>query len=237
MKKLIAFPIFVFILLLVSCDKNNDLDNLSTTKIPIDSIYFSCKIDNQPIEFKSPSAESGFWESTTTRLMKVQNSTKDSILVSYTQAFSNARYRVEIGFSETILLPIDTTSLWLTVPNQKSFLLRKGIHSIQFLEQGFDYNEATPKYCGFRIKITDLINNIRYSSYVRYRDPNISTEYPDFKSKNSFEITNLTELNTGIYQDYNDAWFFNSKFHCKLYKNSESTEPVLLTDGVINCCF
>lgn len=237
MKKLIAFPIFVFILLLVSCDKNNDLDNLSTTKIPIDSIFFSCKIDNQPIEFKSPSAESGLWESVTTRLMKVTNSTKDSILVSYTKGFRNERYRVEIGFSETILLAIDTTSLWLTVPNQKSILLRKGIHSIQFLEQGFGYNEATPKYCGFRIDITDLISNIRYSSYVRYRDPNTSTEYPDFKSKSSFEITNLTELNTGIYQDYNNAWFFNSKFHCKLYKNSESTEPVLLTDGVINCCF
>lgn len=118
MKKLIAFPIFVFILLLVSCDKNNDLDNLSTTKIPIDSIFFRVRLTINRSNL-NPLAQSGFWESTTTRLMKVQNSTKDSILVSYTQAFSNARYRVEIGFSETILLPIDTTSLWLTVPNQK----------------------------------------------------------------------------------------------------------------------
>lgn len=246
MKKTMAFFILVFILFLVSCDKNNDLDNQPetkdvenqlTTKIPIDSIFFSCKIDNQPIEFKSPSAESGIWKSETTRLKKVKNSTKDSILVSYTQDFRNEYYRVEIGFSESILLEIDTTSLWLTVPNQKSHLLRKGIHNIRFIEQGFEYNEATSKYCGFSIKITDLINNINYSSYVRYRDPNISTEYSDFKSKSSFEITELTELNTGIYKDYMNAWFFNSKFHCKLYKNSESTEPVILTDGVINCCF
>ena len=237
MKKIIAFPIFVFILFLVSCDKNNDFDNLSTTKIPIDSIFFSCKINNQPIEFKTPSAESGLWKSETTRLMKVQNSAKDSILVSYTKGFRNEHYRVEIGFSESILLDIDTTTLWLTVPNQKSLLLKKGIHNIQFIEHGFDNNEATSKHCGFNITITDLINNISYSSYVRYRDPNISTEYSDFKSKGTFEITELTELNTGIYKDYINAWFFNSKFHCKLYKNSESTEPVILTDGVINCCF
>lgn len=237
MKKLIAFSIFVFVLLLVSCDKNNDLDNQSTTKIPIDSIFFSCKIDNQPIEFKSPGAESGLWKSETTRLKKVKNSTRDSILVSYSKGFRNERYRVEIGLSETILLDIDTTSVWLTVPNQKSFLLKKGIHSIQFLEQGFDYNQATPKYCGFRINITDLINNVSYSSYIRFRDPNISTEYSDFKSKYSFEITELTELNTGIYKDYINAWFFNSKFHCKLYISSDSTKPAILTDGVLNCCF
>lgn len=246
MKKLMAFSILVFILFLVSCDKDNDLDNQPdtkdlenqlTTKIPIDSIFFSCNINNQLIEFKSPSAENVTWKDLAQRLNKIKNSTKDSILISYSKGFINEHYRVEISFSESVLLEIDTTTIWLTVPNQKNVLLKKGIHNVQYLEQGWDYKEATAKYSGFRINITDRLNNISYSSYVRFRDPNISTEYSDFKSKSSFEITELTELNTGIYKDYSDAWFFNSKFHCKLYIDSDTSKPAILTDGVLNCCF
>jgi uncharacterized protein YcfL len=240
MKKIISFQIFVLILLLTSCETNNNLVNLDDelkNKIPVDSIYFSCKINGQSIQFKSPNAENGSWEKAVTRLKRIKNSTKDSILVSYRQSFYDEYYIVEIGFSESILMEIDTTSNWLTVPSQKSVLLKKGIHNIQYLEHYFDYNEATVKYCGFMITITDRINRVNYSSYIRFRDPNTYLEYNDFKSKSLFEITELAELNTGIYKDYVNAWFFNSKFNCKLYINSESKSPVNLTDGVLNCCF
>lgn len=237
MKKTINFFIFIFSLFLVSCDKNNDLDNQSTTKISIDSIYFSCKIDNQPIEFKSPGIKGGSWSESAKRLKKVKNSTKDSILVTYTKGFINEHYIIEIGFSESILLEIDTINQLANMPNQKSILLRKGIHSIQFLEDIYGLNVSAPMHCGFSITITDINKQVTYSSYIKNEDPNISTEYYDFVSKSSFEITELTRINTSVYNDYINAWFFTSKFHCKLYKNSSSTEPAILTDGVINCCF
>lgn len=237
MKKIIQLSIFALILFLVSCNKNEEIEQQPTAKIPIDSIYFSCKINDQTIEFKSPTAEKRTWSEDLVQQKKIKKSTKDSIFVSYAQTFSDEHYRIEIGFSDYILSEIDTNSVILSIPNQKSHLLRKGIHNIQYLEQGFDYTKYLAKYCGFRIRIVDLTTGVNYSSYISFHDPNIVSEFSNFTSKSSFEITELTELNTGIYKDYINTWFFRSKFHCNLYINSDSTKPVVLTDGVLNCCF
>ena len=230
MKKIISLPIFVFILFLVSCDTINVLDNQPTVKIPLDSIFFSCKIDNQQIEFQSPGIKGGTWSEGAARLNKIKNSTKDSVLMCYSKGFQNERYIVEFSFSETILLDIDTACFGCTeIPSQRSLLLRKGIRSLQFLER-FHLNEPISQYCGFRIEIKDLNKNITYTSNIGDRDPNISTDYKDFASKSQFEIAIVLEL-------YQNAWFINSQFRCKLYINSKSSETAMLTDGVLNCMY
>lgn len=237
MKKVFIFPIFIFSLFLVSCDINNDIDNQSAVKIPIDSLFFSCKINNQTIELKSPAANNVYWSQQAFQLNKIKNSTKDSILVSYSKTYLNDYYRVKISFSESVLLDIDTTCFWCsTIPSQRSLLLRKGIHNMQYIER-FNFIEPMHQYHGFNIEIHDLIKNITYTSNIGHNDPNISTEYMDFLSKSYFEITNVSELNTGIYEDYQNAWFINSLFRCKLYIDSKSTETTMLTDGVLNCIY
>ena len=236
-KKIISLPIFLFILFLVSCEKNSDLDNSSMTIIPLDSLSFTCKIDGRLIEIKSTSITTYSWLNETSRLKKLKHSTKDSVLIKYTNSGISKNYRIAFGFSVCYLLEVDTNFVDVKTSIVKGDLLKQGLYPLQYMEQGFDYNKPTANYCGFHIEIQDLINQINYTSYVGFRDPNTATEYADFKSKSSFNMTKLTELKGEAYKNYISKWFFNSEFHCKLYINSSTTKTVELTDGVLNTVF
>jgi hypothetical protein len=236
-KKLIALPIFLVVLFLASCNTNNDLDNSSMTIIPVDSLSFSCKIDGQLIEIKSPSIITYSWKNGTSKLKKLKHSTKDSVLINYTNSGINKNYRITFGFSECYLLEVDTNFVDVKTSIVKGDLLKPGLYPLQYMEQGFDYDKPTANYCGFHIEIQDLTNYINYTSYVGFRDPNTNTEYADFKSKSSFNMTKLTELKGEAYKYYISKWFFNSEFHCKLYMNSSTSKTVELTDGVLNTVF
>lgn len=239
-KKLIPLSIYliVFTFLLLSCNKNDNLDNLSTGKIPIDSFFFSCILDsNTIVEIKSPKTQSGYWEESTTRLHKLNKSATDSVFISYTKGYYDDKYVVKIGFSIVILAEVDTTSNILNLPSQKNKMLKKGVQPFEFLEQGFNYNNLISKYCGFKIEICDLKNNNIYTSYQSVFNNNTALEYQDFLLNNRFEIIDVNELNSGIYKDYKNAWFFKAIFKCKLYNSSNNSETKTLSNGMLNCIF
>jgi len=229
-------------MLLVSCEKVSDKDTETEQKIPIDSINFTCKINNEIIEFKSPHAQFASWKKSWRRLYKVQNNSKDSVLIEYTQSFVDDKYYIEFGFCNSFLL--DTMNIRMLAPNVKEYLFQKGTYPFQYLSFSDGSDELTAKLCGFHIRIIDIKNSKNYTSNTTWYERANTVEYNDFKAKSAFQINNSLQLDPtstseNTFTDISDVWFLKASFNCKMYECERGTinEVVYLSEGFLNVCF
>lgn len=236
MLKRLTFLTMLLIIFIVSCRKNDDTE-LTDKKIPIDSIYFTCKINNKLIEFKSPSAKFSSWSKAVKRLYKLKNNTKDSVIIEYTQEYHDDNYIIGFRFSNSFI--VDTLNILWDAPNVKEYLYKKGTIPFQFLTLDFGLDEITPKYCGFKIYIYDRLNYINYSSNIDYRQHANTNKYVDFVDKSLFQITNSFRLDSikNSIADISDNWFIEANFNCNLYDISDTNKIVFLSGGILKGCF
>jgi len=245
-KKTSFFLSFCFPLLLTSCGQNNDIE--SAKKIPIDSLYFSCKINDELIELKSPSVLQHLASNTSMILNKSTAGGKDSIIMGRSYICANNNYRVEFGMSRIFL--VDT--IIFMSPKVNEVLLEKGKYPFQFmsfsnslqdsLSQKYSsfslgLDKVVNQYCGFYIKIWDIKKGLYYSSFVSPKKEGNTSDFDYFKNKSSFQISSSTKLDTGIYKNYLNTWFIESSFNCKLYDSESVDRSAILTDGVLKGCF
>lgn len=236
---------FLFLILtaslLVSCDRN-DLPNANVGKIPIDSLYFSCKIDGESFVIQSPSTNLETQGYYLARLHKLSNNSADSVIYGRDYDYSTDNYSIRFGFNKCLLL--DTTLIEnYSSHNLQSELFKTGDGAIKFYAPPFPINCVTSFYTGFFIIIRDMRTNATYKSYVeksRYYD-NLNM-YDVFKANSSFKIVSSRQLNTGIYSDYQNTWFLESNFECALFTNDISNSQISnfskkITEGVIRGCF
>ena len=236
---------FLFLILtaslIVSCDRN-DLPNANVSKIPIDSLYFSCKIDGESFVIQSPSTtieSKGYFIA---RLHKLSNNSADSVIFGRENDYLTDNYIIRIGFSKC--LQIDTTLIQdFFNSNEQSELFTVGDGAIKFYSPPVPINCVTSLYTGFYITIRDLRTNVTYRSYVeKYRYYDNLNMYDVFKANSSFKIVSSRQLNTGIYSDYQNTWFLESNFECALFTNDISNPQISnfskkITEGVIRGCF
>ena len=241
-KNTLLLTILLPMMFLVSCEKVSDKNDETEQKIPIDSISFTCKINNEIIEFKSPQAQFSSWKKSWRRLYKVQNNSKDSVLIEYTQKFGDDKYYIEYGFCNSFLL--DTMNIRVLVPNVKEYLFQKGTYPFQYLSFRDGLDETTLKSCGFHISICDIKNEKNYTSNTIWYERANTVEYNDFKAKSAFQINNSFRLDSTTTSenslgDISDIWFLKANFNCKMYECEWGTinEVVYLSQGFLNVCF
>jgi hypothetical protein len=210
-------------LLLVSCKKEKDNDS-NVKEFPTYGIYFSCRINNELVEFESPSAFLYSSSKSLKRLHKLPGFEKDSAILENSYGYLDDNYYIVFGMGDSFL--VDTTSL--LGPNVQNILFRPGSYPFQFLSLEWGIDEATFKYCGFHITINDLKKGIYYTSYIDQREHGNTEEFNDFTTKSSFNLSKSFLVTDGI--------LIESTFKCKLYKNESINDTSMLTDGILKCC-
>jgi len=244
-KKTIFLSILFSIVLLVSCDKDSDIE---TKRIfSTDTIYFSCTINNEFLEFKSPSAYpvtegfgvAGFGES--------NKYSKDTVLLRVSREFKDTKYLIEFTFSDSLV--IDTTKSFFDVLEMKECLFKKGDYSFQFYSiDDYSIERPTPLYIGFNINIYDLQNKKSYTSSIDYYLNREKTnekinEYNDSMTNSVFQITNSAQPNSTSNDYYlpgferSNKWFIEGAFKCKLYESGDIGNKIYISDGVLKGCF
>jgi hypothetical protein len=232
-KRAILLPMLLSMVFLMSCEKDEDF----TETIPIDSIYFSCKINDKLVEFEFPSARNNKWAKTVQRLNILKDNSQDSVIIEYLHEFSDDNYTITFCFSNSFL--VDTVDIGVFSPNVKEQMYKKGNHSVQYLLPAWGLNAITPMYCGFRIHIYDYQESILYTSNVNSQEYANVIDYKDFIEKSSFEITNSFRLDSpsnftgSSLIDLADHWILEALFNCKLYVSGDVKRPVYLSEGVL----
>ncbi len=235
-------------ILFVSCDKSNDLDQIKPeSEMTVDSIYFSCTINNELLEFKSPTAMFSSSGKTNCRLGILEDLPNDLSIIEVIREFRDDKYLVEFRFNEVYL--VDTTATLWDIPEVKEDLYKNGDHPFQFLSLE-DYGIGSPStpYVGVHIKIYDIENNKTYNSSISYVHRDNSNELNNFKNNSVMHITNSYFLNSnGSYNDSfgteaSDNWYLEANFKCKLYSGDPfdpnyTKNAINITDGVIKGCF
>lgn len=229
MKNIFSIILNLFLLsLIVSCEKPIEIED---GKIPIDSLYFSCKIDGELVTLKSPVVNSGSGGSSFQRLFKLKNVAKDSVIIGYYKSFQNDSIRVTIGFSKSVL--VDSTSYhnWFNNgQNYKDQIYATGSYIYQYtVPSSFVTTSAQNE--GFYIEIWNINRKITYTSFPNQITDYSKTKYDEFIGNTSCQITASMALDSGIYSDYRNAWFIESTFNCGLYKNNETDKTIILSDG------
>ncbi|MFZ4456739.1 MAG: hypothetical protein ACOYOT_11010 [Bacteroidales bacterium] len=232
MKKIHQFIIlFAFTLFTLSCNKDSVVDPSTTNKqIPVDSLYFSCKIDGARIVLQSPHSTFYSWSGSTQRLYKVKNSPKDSTIVGFVEEFHNDSLFIKIGFSRTVLA--DTTiSFPNTGENFKDRIYKLGIIPLQYLPPISDIKSLPEENQGFYITILDYEHNIQYTSYKNFNPDRSASSYNEFKKGTSCVINESNPLENKI---YTNVRFINVDFACKLYQlTTNSSKIITITEGKI----
>lgn len=224
---------------IVACERN-DMLIADTGKIPIDSLYFSCKIDGKTLLIESPSTTMSSQGAYVQRLNKLPYNSADSVIYGKEYSYSTDNYLISIGFSECFFL--DTTLVSNSaIPDCKSDLFKTGDGTMQYYPPFSDNKGATSLYTGFYITILDKTTMLLYKSYVEKSSAYDNLNFYDtFKANSSFKIVNSKQLNSGIYSDYLNVWFQESNFECVLFNNNIYTSQIStkkITDGVIRGCF
>jgi len=227
------------ILGLISCEKNDYIDDNKEIKlgetISLDSIYFSCKINDKLIELSSPSLTSGTINKMYKRLYKLPGHAKDSAIIQYSNQYQDEDYLITFGISGAFL--VDTTSI--LGPGVKDLLYAEGEYLMQYLPTSGKYLEKeTNKYLGYFIEIIDRKNYNHYFSYLAYSPPVNEEEYTNFKVGSSLKI-NRSEIVQIPYNNYLiPQHFIEFSFNCKLFQFSSIHDysTLTLTDGVIRGC-
>jgi len=247
-KKTIFLSILFSIVLLVSCDKDSDIETDGIEKtISTDSIYFSCTINNEFFEFKSPSAELYSTGKCNSRLCVLKDNPKDSSILEYSREFYDHNYFIEFRFNNVYL--VDTLS-FLNTPNVKGDLFVNGDYPFQLLSlDDYSIGEPTTRYIGVCIKIFDVQNHKIYTSSISYSHRENLNEQNDFMENSLFQITNSFSLDsnsnsndfTGL--ELSNNWFIEANFKCKLYEFGNRYESnyienaIYISDGVLKGCF
>lgn len=239
-KKTILFGLLCSIAL-VSCRQNpNDEPSIQVGKISVDSFYFYCKINGNPIEIKSPHSTIASSDVSIQRLYKLHNSFQDSTIVGYSHTYFNDNYIISIGIRKCCLL--DTTISFgnFNLPEGiKKEVLEKSNYQMEFMPPGILIKSSSTKYSGFYIEIIDLKKNSKFTTYLDDISGNINEEeYIKVSTNSEFNILKSTELNSGIYADYKNVWFIESKFKCKIYKRERNAFIMEdITEGDFKGCF
>ena len=238
-KKTILFGLLCT-LALVSCDHNSiDEPSAQVNKIPLDSIYFSCKINGNLIEMKTAPILDRDYGISIQRLYKLQNSSKDSAIVGYTYGFYNDDYIIKIGISKSCLLDTIAIQNFNLPDGIKKEIMEKSSYQMQFMPPHTQIKLSAVRYSGFYIEINDLKKDSIYTTYYNdFSEYNNEVEYNKVSTNSEFNLTKSTELNSGIYADYKNVWFIESNFKCKIYKRG-TTAFIMedVTDGELKGCF
>lgn len=237
MKKFFSIALNLFLLfLIVSCEKPIEKEEV---KIPIDSLYFSCKLDGKLVTLKSPAVASGSGGSSFQRLLKLQNVPKDSVIIGYFKSFQDDSIRVTIGFSKSIA--IDSASYANRFSNNQNYkdqIYATGFYTCLYTAPISVIASTSARNEGFYIEIWNINRKRKYTSFLNHRTDYSGIRYDDFKRITSCKIAKSMPLNSGIYTEYRNAWFVDSTFNCKLYENSIGTEKsIILSDGHFNGVF
>lgn len=228
---------FFLLFLIVSCEKPVEIEE---DKIPIDSVYFSCKLDGELVILKSPEVTSGSGSSSYQRLFKLKNVPKDSAIVGYYQSFYNDSIRVTLGFSKKVLVDTGTSTDYTKFnsgQNYKDQIYATGLYIYQYaVPTGFE--KTTAQNEGFYIEICNVNRGITYTSFLNPITDYSKTKYDEFKSNTSCQMTKSMALDSGIYSDYRNVWFIESTFNCILYEYGvETDKSIILSDGHFNGVF
>lgn len=224
----------------ISCSSNSiDEPSVQVNKIPIDSIYFSCKINGDLIELKKVPVLDRSYGLSIQRLYKLKSGPRDSAIIIYKYGYYNEDYSVIVGISKSCL--VDTIAIQnFNLPDIiKKEIMEKSSYQMRFMPPHASVRSSISKYTGFYIEINNLKDNSTYTTYLNdFSEYNNDVEYIKVATDSEFNITKSTELNSGIYSDYKNVWFIESKFKCKIYKrgiNAYIMEDV--TEGVMRGCF
>lgn len=240
MKNNVTYLLLIFAAsFLVACDRN-EMPTANAGKIPIDSLYFSCKIDGETLVMESPSTTMSAQSAYVQRLYKLPYNSADSVIYGREYSYCTDNYDISIGFSECFLL--DTTLVAnYAFPDCKSDLFKTGDGAVQYFPPFSDNAGATSMHSGFYITILDKTTMLLYKSYVEKSSAYDNLDvYDTFRANSSFKIVSSIQLNTGIYSDYQNTWFQESNFECVLFNNNISNSQIstkIITDGVIRGCF
>lgn len=169
-KCIILFVFPVLVSLFVACEEEgNDVVIEQQEAISFDSLFFSCIIDNEYLEFKTPLAE----------VDEISNGVfgyngqpfdyeDDTVGLNVSRTFSDDRYRKEFVFCDSLI--IDTTTTYAAVMSRKNEVMFKEItYPIQLYPfECFSKERPLHWFLGFSIQLTNLENNEVYTSYVDY---------------------------------------------------------------------
>lgn len=227
-------------LALVSCD-NNAIDEplAQVNKIPLDSFYFSCKINDSLIEMKSSPLLDRTYGASIQRLYKLENSPKDSAIVGFKYGYYNDDYNVVIGISKCCLLDTVDIKNFNISNNIKKEILENNRYQMRFMPPITSIRSSTNKYSGFYIEINDFKTKKRYTTYLDdFSEYNNDVEYVKVSTNSEFNIVKSTELNSEIYTGYDNIWFIESTFKCKIYNyGTTGLSMENVTDGKLKGCF
>ena len=235
-------------ILFVSCDKSNDPDQIEPEQeISVDSIYFSCTINNELLEFKSPTAKFFSSGKVNSRLGVLKDNRNDSSFLEVSREFCNDKYFVKFRFNDIYL--VDTTATLWNLPEVKEDLFKVGDHPFQFLSlDDFGMGIPSSPYVGVHINIYDIENHKTYNSSISYVHRDDLNELNDFKENTVMHITDSYFINSNASfndtfgTETSDNWYLEANFKCKLYSGDPfdpnyTKNALYITDGVIKGCF
>lgn len=221
--------ILFFLLLFVSCEKPIDEE-----KIPINSLYFSCKIDGELVVLESPLITSSSGGYSLQELYPSKKSLKDSVVMGYYKDFSNDSISVTIGFNRSLLVDSAYTLYNTKGQNYKDYIFATGAYIFQYANPSSGTKSIVTQNEGIYLQIDmkKMKNKGLYTSYKAYTKDYSKATYDEFKSNSSCQITK------SMFLDYYKAWFIESTFNCKLYDTGyESTNSIILTEGHFSTVF
>jgi len=216
--------ILFFLVLLVSCEKQIDEE-----KIPINSLYFSCKIDGELVVLKSPVITSNSFGISIMELNPLSKNLKDSVVLGYYKGFSNDSISVTIGFNRSLLVDSAYTLYNTKGLNYKENIFATGAYIFQYAYPTSITKTITAQEEGIYLQIgmKKMKAKGNYASYMAKTTDYSKVTYDVFKCNSSCQITKSMNLDY-----YNNAWYIESTFNCKLYDTGyESTNSVILTEG------
>ena len=251
-KKSILYTVVMALVLFGSCDnENNQEEEKGLTREEqklIDSLYFSCVINNKHFEFKTPSAVYAGSSIGKIRFNRLKNKPMDSTILQYSKEFSDENYLIEFRFSKAYL--IDTIAKAWECPDVKEDLYKKGTYPFQYhASHNIGTSQETQKHIGIDIHIIDLSTSDYYTTHLDGFENVHLDEYDNFIQNSSFQITNsfpigkVTEQKDTKGNTVQSNWFLEANFKCKLYPFNDRLEEnypekaMYITNGVLRGCF
>jgi hypothetical protein len=237
--KILLFNLLCTIVLVSCGNDSNDESLVLKKKIPIDSIYFSCKLNGNLIEMNSASIVDRSYGAFITRLFKLKNSPNDSVIIGYKYGFYNADYSVVIGLSKACILDTLSIQNFYIPKGIKNEIMEKSSYQMQFMPPISTVKLSSVRYSGFYIEICDLKKELNYTTYLNdFSEYNNEVEYNKVSTNSGLNLIKSTALNSGIYADYLNTWFIESNFKCRIHRTGKSAYIMEeVTDGVLRGCF
>lgn len=248
------FPLTALLILtlsftLFSCEEEDDVVIDQEAEISLDSLFFSCTIDNEYLEFKTPVAEIDGISAGTFGYKNMDFTyVDDTIGLTVSRTFSDDRYLIEFTLCDSLI--IDTLTSYTTVMGmKKEVLLKEMAYPIQFYSIDQHSKERPLNwYLGFSITIRDKATNETYTSNIDYhmnkdKTAALAQAMNEIRSQSSFTINHTQLVFSLPAEPYYPGvellnfWFIEATLNCNLYKSGDLDHKRVLTNGIIRGCF